>query len=324
MLLVGSDDGVHAATGVPDAGPVDATHVLDAGQAMRVETFDAVDGVFAATTNGLYHSGDGTEWTDLGVPDGAVYCVGADDGRLYAGTRPARLFAAAIPADHIEEGLAWRELDAFDALADREAWGIDRHDGVSQVRDVRSPAGASGRLVVGVEVGGVFVSEDGGETWTDRRVTGFDAPHLDDVHHVEVESPDTWVAATGSGLCRTTDAGRSWARLDNGHRQTYFRESLAHDGRIYAGGSPSPPGGWRDDRDHALFESTGGESLTAVESPVPEEVAVGWTVVDGDVYAVTNRGTLIRRSVDGWRRTGTVPHAESVHGRTQPLAWVKR
>ena len=322
MLLVGSDDGVYAATGLRSDGEVDASHVLDAGQAMRVETFDGVDGAFAATTGGLYHSSDGTAWTDLGVPGGEVYCVGASDGRLYAGTRPARLFAADLPADGIQEIPVWRELDAFAALGGD--WGIDRHDGVAQVRDVRSPGGAADRVVAGVEVGGVYASDDGGETWTDRSVTGFDAPHLDDVHHVEVESADAWVAATGSGLYRTTDAGRSWARLDDGHRQTYFRESLAHEGRLYAGGSPSPPGGWLDDRGHALFASADGETLEAVESPASDEVAVGWFARDEAVYAVTNRGTLLRRTEAGWRRAGTVPAADGVHGRTQPLAWLER
>ena len=69
VLLLGSDDGVHAASGVRGDGPVETTRVLDAGQAMRVETIDDADGAFAATTTGLYHSSDGTEWTDLGVPE---------------------------------------------------------------------------------------------------------------------------------------------------------------------------------------------------------------------------------------------------------------
>ncbi|MDZ5810811.1 hypothetical protein U4E84_05560 [Halorubrum sp. AD140] len=323
MLLVGSDDGVHAVTDIQSSNP-DVAQVQEGGQVMRVETVDAVDGVLAATTTGLYYSLDGSEWIDLDVPAGEVYSVGASTDRLYAGTRPARLYAADLPPNGgLGEDVVWQELDAFTALDDRDDWGTDRHDGVAQVRDVRASTGVSDRLVVAVEVGGVYVSNDSGETWKDRRVTGFDAPHLDDVHHIEVAGSDVWIAATGSGLYRTTDAGQSWTRLDAGHRQTYFRESLAHDDHLYAGGSPSPPGGWLNDRDHALFESVDGNTFRSVTSPTPSEVAVGWCTHGSDAYAVTNRGTLLRKcGEDGtWETVGNVPVAESVHGRTQPLVW---
>ncbi len=176
--------------------------------------------------------------------------------------------------------------------------------------------------MAGVEVGGVYVSDDGGDTWTSRCIEGFDAPHTDDVHHVCVEDGETMTAATGSGLYRTTDAGRTWTRLDAAHRQDYFRESLDDDGVIFAGGSPTPPGSWEDDRDHALFECRDGRTLEAVRSPTPEEVPVGWCARDDGVLAATHRGTLLRHGPDGWERAGTVPVPESVHGRCVPLAWV--
>ncbi|MFC3478859.1 sialidase family protein [Halobacterium litoreum] len=319
MLLIGSDDGVHRTEGVADATAARAQRALDSGQAMRVRTFDSVPGAFAATTTGLYHTRDGESWTDLGVPEAEVYAVGAspDGSRLYAGTRPARIYvadAADGPADP-----AWRELDAFRALGERDDWGIDRHENVAQVRDVLVHPEDAERVVAAVEVGGVYVSEDGGETWADRRIEGFDAPHTDDVHHVALGERDAMVAATGSGLYRATDAGRNWTRLDDG-AQTYFRESLLRDGVAFAGGSPTPPSSWLDDRNHALFVSRDGEAVDAVDSPTPDEVAVGWCEYDGDPVAATNRGTLLRREDDGWRAVGSVPASESVHGRCIPLA----
>jgi len=323
MLVVGSDDGAYLVSGVYDDGETAVEQVLESGTVMRVRTFDGIDGVFAAATDGLYHSPDGEDWTTLDVPEEAVYSVGASPvgDRVYAGTRPARLYVTRTDADGwFAAKPEWRELTAFGTLAAHDDWGIERHDGVAQVRDVVVPADAPDRIVAGVEVGGVYVSDDGGDTWTDRAIEGVDAPHTDDVHHVLLRNKNSFVAATGSGLYRTTDAGRTWERLDDGRRQWYFRESFEHDGVVVAGGSPTPPNGWTDDRDHALFEYRGGESLAAVSSPTPDEVAVGWCASDEGALAATNRGTLLHREGDGWRRVGTVPVAESIHGRCIPLA----
>jgi photosystem II stability/assembly factor-like uncharacterized protein len=325
MLLVGSDDGIYRVTGIFDAGAQAVERVLESGQVYRIQTLDDVDsvgGALAATADGLYHSSDLEEWRNLGVPRDPVYAVGvSENGHVYAGTRPAHIYVA--DAENVAAGdPEWHKLDAFHALAERDDWGIERHDGVAQVRDVVVPADDPERVVAGVEVGGVYVSDDGGETWTDRSVEGFDAPHTDDIHHVLAADAETFVAATGSGLYRTTDAGRSWTRLDVGHRQRYFRESVVDDGVLLAGGSPTPPNAWTDDRDHALFESRDGQTFEAVDSPVPDEVAVGWCDTDDGVLAVTNLGTLLHRGPDGWARLGTVPAAESIHGRCMPLAWV--
>ncbi|WP_135826043.1 WD40/YVTN/BNR-like repeat-containing protein [Halorussus ruber] len=329
MLLVGSDDGVYRAASPVGSGAAegpeetDAERVLRSGRVLRVETFDGVSGAFAATKTGLYHSHDGEEWTNLDVPREEVYAVGASEGRIYAGTRPAHVYVAEIDGSGEISNVAWRDLDGFRELAERDDWGIDRHENVAQVRDVRVHPESPERVVAGVEVGGVYASDDGGETWRDGRIEGFDAPHTDDIHHLALADGGTIVAATGSGLYRTTDTGRSWARLDDEHRQSYFRESLVRDGETFVGGSPTPPSSWEEDRDHALFEyRTDREesALESVPSPTPEEVAVGWCEYDGDAIGVTHRGTLLRRGADEWGATGSVPAPESVHGRCIPLA----
>jgi hypothetical protein len=323
VLLAGSTDGVRRVGGLSDDGTDGASteRVLDAGQVLSLRTFDGIPGAFAATERGLYHSLDGVDWTDLGVPEAAVYSVGAasDGSRLYAGTRPAALYEAPIDGGDVVG--QWQERESLRAAAERDDWGIDRHDGVAQVRDVRAAPREPDRVVVGVEVGGVYVSDDGGETWEDRRVGGFDAPHTDDVHGLAVVDRDTFLAATGSGLYRTPDAGRTWSRLDAGHRQSYFRDVLVHDGMWYAGGSPTPPSSWDETRDHALFVGAdeAERALTAVDAPTHGEVAVGWTVYGGVPLAVTNHGTLLWRR-DDWTVAGEVPAPRDIHGRCQPLS----
>ena len=298
-LIAGTEDGVfQTSTGTTE----DAERVLAAGRVMRVRRFDSIEGVFAASKTGLYRSLDGGDsWTDLGVPREEVYSVVAspDGERLYAGTHPAHLYVSN------DDGESWRELEGFQELPSREEWYTPRHRNEAHVRSLGTHPDAPERVIAGVEVGGVHVSEDRGETWTERR----EGVH-DDVHHVLVRGPEEYVASTGSGLYRTADAGRSWSRLDGGLDHRYFREAITHDGRLYAAAARSSPGTWSGENgaDAALFESEDGESFERATYPGgPEEVILAWTVADGAVTAGTNGGRVVRRGEDGWRESGTLP-----------------
>jgi photosystem II stability/assembly factor-like uncharacterized protein len=78
------------------------------------------------------------------------------------------------------------------------------------------------RIYAAVEVGGVLISNDGANTW--HMAEGSDGnPHLGrnlgrmihpDVHSITVHpsSSDLVTAATGGGLYRSNDGGRSWQR----------------------------------------------------------------------------------------------------------------
>ncbi|MFC4448325.1 WD40/YVTN/BNR-like repeat-containing protein [Halorussus aquaticus] len=323
MLFAGSDDGVYRIADVREPGESPAEKVLDAEQMYRLYQSDAVDGLFGTAESGLYYSPDGSEWTPLALPEAKVYAVTAapSGDRLYVGTRPARVFAAELDGGVPTDEGDWEEGPGFRELRERADWGIPRHDGVSQVRSLRTHSAAPDRIVAGVEVGGVHVSDDRGETWTRRCIDGFDAPHTDDIHHVALADAETLVASTGSGLYRSTDVGRTWERLDDDHRQRYFRGAFVRDGVVYAGGAPASSASWEEDADHALFESRDGERLDRVSSPTPEAVALGWCEADGDVLTATHRGRLLRRGADGWRAVGTVPTPGSVRGRYLPLSW---
>ncbi|WP_135830505.1 WD40/YVTN/BNR-like repeat-containing protein [Halorussus halobius] len=299
MLLAGANDGVYRAA---EPRFDDAERVLDSDRAMRVRRFDGWDGVFAATTSGLYRSTDGGDsWTDLSVPREEVYSVLGDPAgeRLYAGTHPAHLYVSD------DEGETWRELEGFQDLPSREEWHTPRHRDEAHVRSLRAHPDAPGRVVAGVEVGGVHVSDDGGETWTERKR----GVH-DDVHHVLLVGPDEYVASTGNGLYRTTDAGRTWTRLDGGLDRRYFREAFVHDGRFYAAAARSSPGTWRGERgaDAALFEADApGSELRPVRYPgEPEAVVLAWTAHDGAVVAGTNDGDVLVRTDGEWVDGGRI------------------
>jgi photosystem II stability/assembly factor-like uncharacterized protein len=299
-VCIGTRDGVYRAANVP-IGDVD--HVLDSGNTLRVRTFPAVDGVFAATETGLYRSADdGQTWKHLDVPREEVYSVvGSPDGkRLYAGTHPAHL---SVSTDH---GDTWNELDGFQDLPSRDQWHTPRHRNEAHVRSLGVYPATADRVIAGVEVGGVHISDDAGDTWTERR----DGVH-NDIHHVLVLGSDEYVASTGNGLYRTRDAGRSWIRLDTGLDHRYFREAFALDDRLYAAAARSSPGTWRGETgaDAILAESSdGGETFETVSYPGhPEEVVLAWTAVDGTAVAGTNDGRLISRDSDEtWSDVGQV------------------
>jgi hypothetical protein len=305
MLIAGSDDGVYRLDGV-DTGEATSEQVLDAGSVMRLRRFDGVEGVFAATTSGLYHSLDAEEWTDLGVPREKVYSVAASPaGALHAGTRPAHVYTASLSDEDLKD-LTWRERDDFQSLPSREEWRLPRHENLAQVRDLHVPAGAPDRVVAGVEVGGVHISEDGGETWTERR----GAVH-DDVHELVAVDAETFVAATGFGLFRTTDAGRSWTRLDEGFEQRYFRSALAVGETVYAGGALAHTSTWvEDDAAPALFVCRDGETLARVDHPRPDETVTGLAAFDGGVAAGTHTGAVMLDDGSGWSVLGAIPTAD--------------
>jgi len=300
-LLIGTRDGVFRSADVPVEDP---KQVLDSGDTPRVRTFSAVDGVFAATKSGLYRSRDeGQTWENLAVPREEVYSIVAstDGERLYAGTHPAHLYVST------DEGATWDELEGFQDLPSRDEWHTPRHRNEAHIRSLTVHPEVPNRVIAGVEVGGIHISDDRGETWTERR----DGVH-GDVHHVLVLGPDSYIASTGDGLYRTDDVGQSWSRLDTDLDHRYFREAFELNGRLYAAAARSSPGTWRGENgaEAVLVESTDtGETFEERPYPGgPAEIILAWTVLDGDVVAGTNGGRLIHREPDGtWADAGQVP-----------------
>ncbi|MFC7058275.1 hypothetical protein [Halovenus salina] len=213
MLLIGSDDGLYRLRQLERDGDTTATQVHETGRVRRIQTFDGIDGVFAATETGLYRSLDGTHWEDLAVPVENVYAVGAraEDRTLFAGTRPAHLFETTVDDD-----AGWHEVDPFRDRPSGEEWQVSRHDDRAQVRDVHVAPGDSERVVAGVEVGGVHVSDDGGATWEAREgVTAtstscvFSTPRPSSSRRGSVCSRPTTRGVTGGGSTRSSHSGTS-------------------------------------------------------------------------------------------------------------------
>jgi photosystem II stability/assembly factor-like uncharacterized protein len=319
MLIAGTEDGLYRVSNVANGGESTVEQVLDAGAVMRVRRFDDDNGVFAATESGLYYSVDGTEWEDLAVPEESVYSVAIDpEGTIYAGTRPARVFVSEMDSSNPTAVNEWRELDGFQELPSRDEWRLPRHENLAQVRDLHVTPEAPDRVVAGVEVGGVHVSDDGGQTWYERR-NGVD----DDIHELRVLDQNEFVAATGFGLFYSEDEGRSWTRLDEGVDQRYFRTVFGTDGAIYAGSALAHTATWDDDdADPALFVSRDASSLDRLEYPRPDETITGITTAEGDLTVATHRGTILVLRRGDWLISGSLPASNQFAGSYTPLEWV--
>lgn len=320
-VLIGTSDGIYQASTLPFET---VEQVLDAGFVTEIRTFDTVDGIFAATTSGLYHSPDnGESWNDLGVPTDSVWSVCATATVVYAGTAPAHLYRST------DRGQTWSEIKALQEQPSRSKWTAPGEI-PPRLRALRIHPTAPERLVIGIEAGKLHVTEDGGETWIEC-----DDPVPDDIHHVHMLSPEEFIVSTGylgvdgiqpGGLYRTEDWGEEWSRLDRDDRP-YFRKAIAHNGRLYASAASDAPPSWSGGADAVLYESADNESLTEVTYPGgPEEVIDAWAVIDGQVVAGTvfsaektdrtinastaagSSGSVLQRTTDGeWRQVGSIP-----------------
>lgn len=173
--------------------------------------------ILAGTTNGVFRSDDlGQTWREANVGlthrhiRWLAYHPDISDGE-FAGTEPASIFIS-------RDGAAtWRECAEIAPLRERFGWFLPYSSGAGCVRGF---AFHGQRAYAAVEVGGVLVSEDGGETWALAK--GSDgSPDLDgppapfiypDVHslHTHPASPDLVFAPTGGGFYYSADGGQTW------------------------------------------------------------------------------------------------------------------
>lgn len=306
-LLVGTPAGLYRGE------PEDAEQTLDATVA-QVQTFDGV--AFAAAEEGLYRSTDGDEWEQFDVYGRDVVSVlpGPEGRRTYVGTMPAGIY-------YTDNWERWRRCDTVDDLADRDRWRQRARRRDARVRTLAAHPGAPERVFAGIESGGVIVSEDRGQTWQECSL----GIH-DDVHDLFAVDVDTYVAATGNGLYRTADGGKSWLRLDTDHRDfwyNYHRESTIHEGTFVTAALAMG----REDLDErgALYEgdvTADTRSFDRVKHPGDREAfVVSFTSHDDDLLAGTMRvrngferrqpARILRREPDGWTSIGRVPAAAS-------------
>lgn len=204
-----------------DAWAVERSLDGSGAQCIAVDTRSG-DTVYAGLgKGGLRRSRDaGKTWSDVGLPADAVFSVAVGaDGAVYAGTEPSALYRSD------DGGETWRELTALLQLPSRPTWSFPPRPWTSHVRWIAPSPHDAKLLLVGIELGGLMRSTDGGETWHDHRPGA-----QRDVHSLAWHPRDVGRAyeAGGGGAAWSADAGDTWQAADEG-RDRHYTWSVAVD-----------------------------------------------------------------------------------------------
>jgi len=227
-------------------------------------------------------------WFPLGPYGGDARCFAADPGNskhLYLGTATGWIY------ESHDGGVNWARLSQ---IRDRNDLIIDHI-----LTDARDPR----RLVVGAWIvdhpdGGMFVSEDGGKTWSD----------IPQMHGQSVRSltrsdsnPDMMVAGTLQGVFRTTDNGVHWSQISPvGNTEIHEVQSVAIDPKnpniIYAGTWHLPwktvDGGahWENIKQGIIEDS---DVFSIIVDPVQSQVV--YASACSGIYKSSNAGALFKK-----------------------------
>jgi len=127
-------------------------------------------GTFAA---GLAMSDDaGLTWQPVAgkLPYAAIMSVTVSPleevggvGVVWAGTEPSALFRSE------DSGRTWQERPGLQDLPSKPTWSFPPRPWTHHVRWIEPDATIAERLFVGIELGGVMRSLDGGQIWEDRQ-----------------------------------------------------------------------------------------------------------------------------------------------------------
>lgn len=176
------------------------------------------DVVYAGTQGaGILRSDDqGKTWRPAGLADKVVKSIAVsphDPGTVYAGTRPAFLFVS-----H-DSGETWTELDAFRRIPWRWWWFSPAGKPfTAYVQSIGLSPTDPKVLVVGIELGAVVRSTDGGQTWSGHRKGA-----VRDCHSLTFHATSgNWVyEAGGGGAAVSRDGGNTWRQPKDGLDRRY-------------------------------------------------------------------------------------------------------
>jgi photosystem II stability/assembly factor-like uncharacterized protein len=216
-LFVTTGDGVV----IVDDDDANATLEGSGAQCVSVDPNNA-DRVYVGTfDHGLYRSLDaGESWNKVsdGIPHKRILSITisphTENGRsiVYAGTEPSSVYRST------DDGATWEDLPALRDVPSYDTWYFPPRPETHHVRWIAPHERDADTLIVGIELGGVLRTRDGGTTWQDRHPDAVIDPH---VVHAHPSSTDRIYAIGGDGVSFSTDAGESWMRDVNGMDRFY-------------------------------------------------------------------------------------------------------
>ena len=221
-LYVATGDGIARLDETNDGWAVNLSLHGSGAQCLALDPADPSTLYAGLRERGVQRSEDGGRtWLDCALPVSGVFslAVSAADGAVYAGTEPSRLFRSD------DAGASWRELKALLELPSQPTWSFPPRPWTSHVRWIAPSPHEADLLLVGIELGGLMRSSDGGGSWQDHRPGA-----QRDVHSLAWHPRLLGRAyeAGGGGAAFSKDAGESWQPADEG-RDRHYTWSVAVD-----------------------------------------------------------------------------------------------
>jgi photosystem II stability/assembly factor-like uncharacterized protein len=224
---------------------------------------------------------------------------------VWVGTEPSALFRSE------DDGATWSERDALRRVPSAPTWSFPPRPWTSHVRWVQPDPNVAERLFVGIELGGVLRSLDGGQTWEDRKDGGQHDCHTLAAHR---RAPGRVYEAAGGGYAESTDGGASWRHLDEGLTRRYTWGLAVDPGdpdTVLLSAAPGPRQAHGPDQaEAAIYRRTGDAPWQEVSEGLPAPRGTNAYVLathdaePGVFYAATRRGDLYRSADAGrsWER----------------------
>lgn len=228
----------------------------------------------------------------------AERCAGY--GTVWVGTEPSAIFRSE------DGGNSWVERRSLQDLPSKPTWSFPPRPWTHHVRWIAPDPLVPERLFVGIELGGVMRSLDGGRTWEDRKPEA-----QPDAHHLRTHplAPGSVYETAGGGYAESLDGGATWRRDDAGMRHHYLwglAVDPADPDTVLVSASRGPMSAHRREAAEAtMYRKVAGQPWTEVRDGLPQ--AEGTRVYGlasnpdepGVFYAATHEGAVYRSGDSG-------------------------
>lgn len=226
-------------------------------------------------------------------------------GALYVGTEPSALYKS------VDGGRAFDEIVSLQAIPSRPEWSYPPRPDTHHVWSLAADPVDADVLYVGIELGGIMRTPNGGQEWAEHPAGADADPHTLRTHG---SAPGRVYEGGGSFFSETRDGGKTWVRdvegipediryfyslaVDSGDPDTVLI-SAARD-PLEGHGQPPAPSAWS-----TIYRRTGSRKWHEVTEGLPPRAGtrMGWLVADqtraGFLYYVTVPGEVYRTQDGG-------------------------